>query len=127
MFGGLAFLIGGNMAVAAGGKGAMMVRARADRADDLLDEPGATIVVMQNRPMTGWIEVDAEHLATLDQLRFWVDVGVEFARTLPGIKTPTTYSPRLQGTTASTSGSRSESPRWNASTASTDRSRPPEP
>lgn len=83
MFGGLAFLVGGNMAVAAGGKGAMMVRAGAEGADDLLDQPGASIVVMQDRPMTGWIEIKLEHLATIDRLRFWVEVGVGFARTLP--------------------------------------------
>ena len=83
MFGGLAFLVGGNMAVAAGSKGALMVRAGVDRADDLLDEPGTSVVVMRNRPMTGWLDVDSEHLATLDQLRFWVEVGIGFARTLP--------------------------------------------
>ena len=83
IFGGLAFLIGGNIAVAAGSKGALMVRAGADRADDLLDEPGTSVVVMRNRPMTGWLDVDSEHLATLDQLSFWVKVGIGFARTLP--------------------------------------------
>ena len=83
MFGGLAFLVGGNMAVAAGGKGAMMVRAGAERADDLLDQPGASIVVMQDRPMTGWIEIKTEHPATIARLRFWVEGGVGFARTLP--------------------------------------------
>lgn len=83
MFGGLAFLVGGNMAVAANSEGTLMVRTGADRADDLLDEPGTSIVVMRNRPMTGWLDVDTDHLATLNQLRRWVDVGVEFARNLP--------------------------------------------
>lgn len=83
MFGGLAFLVGGNMAVAAGSKGALMVRAGAERADELLDEPGASIVEMRNRPMTGWVDVEREHLLTLDQLTFWVEVGLDFARALP--------------------------------------------
>lgn len=83
MFGGLAFLLAGNMAVAANSKGVLMVRAGAERADELLDEPGTSIVVMRNRPMNGWIDVDAEHLATPDQLRFWVEVGLDFARSLP--------------------------------------------
>ena len=51
--------------------------------DELIDEPGVSIVVMRSRPMTGWLDVVAERLATLDQLRFWVEVGVGFARTLP--------------------------------------------
>ena len=83
MFGGLAFLVAGNMAVAANSKGTLMVRAGAERADELLDEPGTSIVVMRNRPMSGWLDVDANHLATPLQLETWLDVGVSFARTLP--------------------------------------------
>lgn len=83
MFGGLAFLVGGNMAVAANSKGTLMVRAGTDRADELLDEPGTSIVVMRDRPMTGWLDVNADHLDSLDQLEFWVEVGVGVARALP--------------------------------------------
>ena len=83
MFGGLAFLVAGNMAVAANSKGTLMVRAGAERADELLDAPGTSIVVMRNRPMTGWLDVDADHLLATARLRFWIEVGVAFARRLP--------------------------------------------
>ena len=63
MFGGLAFLVSGNMAVAANSKGALMVRTGADRFDELLDEPGTSMVVMRNRPMSGWLDVDANRVA----------------------------------------------------------------
>ena len=85
MFGGLAFLVSGNMAVAANSKGALMVRTGADRFDELLDEPGTSMVVMRNRPMTGWLDVDADHLLATARLRFWIEVGVAFARRLPAV------------------------------------------
>ena len=83
MFGGLAFLVRGYMPVAANSKGALMVRTGADRFDELLDEPGTSMVVMRNRPMTGWLDVDADHLLATARLRFWIEVGVAFARRLP--------------------------------------------
>ena len=83
MFGGLAFLVSGNMAVAANSKGALMVRTGADRFDELLDEPGTSMVVMRNRPMPGWPDVDADHLPATARPRFWIEVGVAFARRLP--------------------------------------------
>ena len=83
MFGGLAFLIGGNMAVAASGQGGIMVRVDPAQSDSLVDTTKAHVVVMRGRPMAGWLRVDAEHLRTKRQLAKWVDLGTEYARALP--------------------------------------------
>jgi TfoX/Sxy family transcriptional regulator of competence genes len=84
MFGGLAFLIGGNMAVAASGQGGLMVRVDPADNDALLREPGAEPMEMGGRgPMAGWLRVRG---ATLDDdatLKTWVDRGVTYAKTLP--------------------------------------------
>jgi TfoX/Sxy family transcriptional regulator of competence genes len=79
MFGGLAMLLDGNMAVAVRGKGGLMIRMDPDDSDDALAE-GATIAVMQGRPMRGWIVVEP---AAVANLRRWVKRGVAYARTLP--------------------------------------------
>jgi TfoX/Sxy family transcriptional regulator of competence genes len=78
MFGGLAFLAGGHMAVAASGQGGLMVRVEPEELDALLGEPGARPMVMRGRPMDGWLRVDAD--APLDP---WVRRGLAFARSLP--------------------------------------------
>ena len=83
MFGGLAFLIGGNMAVAASGQGGLLVRADPADADRLTARGAAAPMVMRGRPMTGWLRVDAEHVRTKRQLAKWVEVGVSYARDLP--------------------------------------------
>ena len=81
MFGGLAFLVGGHMAVAASGKGGLMVRVDPEEADALLGEPGARPFEMRGRPVAGWLRVDAD--ADSSELDAWVRRGVGYARSLP--------------------------------------------
>jgi hypothetical protein len=81
MFGGLAFLLAGHMAVAAGSRGALMVRVDPDRAEDLLADPRATRMVMNGRELAGWLLVDLG--ADDSDVDRWVGVGVEFVRGLP--------------------------------------------
>jgi TfoX/Sxy family transcriptional regulator of competence genes len=83
MFGGLAFLIGGNMSVSASGQGGMLLRCDPDETDALVKEPHADRFVMRGRAMDGWLRVEAEGLQTDDELERWVAVGVGYARTLP--------------------------------------------
>jgi TfoX/Sxy family transcriptional regulator of competence genes len=83
MFGGLAFLVGGNMAVAASGQGGLLVRADPADTDDLLGEPGASLMEMRGRPMRGWIRVDAEVVEAREGLEPWVARGLGYARSLP--------------------------------------------
>jgi TfoX/Sxy family transcriptional regulator of competence genes len=83
MFGGLAFLVGGTMAVAASGQGGLMVRVDPAESDALVGSSNASVMVMRGREMPGWLRVDAEHLRTKKELAPWVKRGVSFARTLP--------------------------------------------
>ena len=83
MFGGLAFLIGGNMAVAASGQGGLMVRVAPDQTDELVGEPHAAPMVMRGREMQGWLRVDDEGVRTMRRLEPWVTRGVTYARSLP--------------------------------------------
>lgn len=83
MFGGLAFLIGGNMAIAASGQGGVLVRVDPQDGDDLVESSNAQVAVMQGRPMSGWLRVGAEHLRTKRQLAKWVGIGTAYARSLP--------------------------------------------
>jgi TfoX/Sxy family transcriptional regulator of competence genes len=83
MFGGLAFLVGGNMAVAASGQGGLMVRIDPGETDALLRKPHAGPFEMRGRPMDGWLRVDAEGVRTKGQLEPWVKRGVAYARSLP--------------------------------------------
>jgi TfoX/Sxy family transcriptional regulator of competence genes len=82
MFGGLAFLVGGNMAVAASGWGGLLVRVDPAQSDELIASTQAYPMEMRGRTMTGWLRVDSEHLAG-DELQTWVERGVAFARSLP--------------------------------------------
>ena len=82
MFGGLAFLIGGNMAVAASGQGGLMVRVEPGETEALLDKPHAGPFEMRGRGMQGWVRVDAEGVRTKRQLEPWVRRGVSYARSL---------------------------------------------
>jgi TfoX/Sxy family transcriptional regulator of competence genes len=83
MFGGLAFLIGGNMAVAASGQGGLMLRVDPDATDALAGKPHAGPMEMRGRTMQGWLRVADEGVATDDQLEPWVRRGVTSARSLP--------------------------------------------
>jgi TfoX/Sxy family transcriptional regulator of competence genes len=82
MFGGLAFLLRGNMAVAASGQGGLLVRV--DPADsDALVAKGATPMVMRGREMAGWLRVDSDAVRNAKALESWVARGVEHASSLP--------------------------------------------
>jgi TfoX/Sxy family transcriptional regulator of competence genes len=83
MFGGLAFLVNGNMAVAASGQGGIMIRADPAESDKLVDETNAELVVMRGKPMRGWLRVATEHLQTKRELASWVERGTAYARSLP--------------------------------------------
>src|SRR6476661_3453633 len=83
MFGGLAFLIGGNMAVAASSKGGLMVRVPPERTEELMAEPGAGPMEMRGKAMVGWLRVEADAVDTEDALASWVDVGATYAGSLP--------------------------------------------
>jgi TfoX/Sxy family transcriptional regulator of competence genes len=83
MFGGLAFLINGNMAVAASGQGGLMLRIDPADTAKLLTEPDARPFEMRGREMDGWLRVDTSGLTTKRQLKRWVDRGVGYARSLP--------------------------------------------
>jgi TfoX/Sxy family transcriptional regulator of competence genes len=84
MFGGVAFLIGGNMAISASGQGGALVRVDPDKTVELAGRAHAQIAVMRGRAMPGWLRVDADGLRTRPQLQRWVDEGVAYARSLPG-------------------------------------------
>jgi TfoX/Sxy family transcriptional regulator of competence genes len=83
MFGGLAFLINGNMSVSASGQGGLMLRVDPDETDALLRAQHARPFVMRGRTMQGWLRVDAEGVKTKRQLARWVARGVAYARSLP--------------------------------------------
>ena len=83
MFGGLAFLIGGNMAVAASGQGGLLVRADPETSETLLVSKGVRPMEMRGRQMQGWLRVDDDAVRTKRQLERWVRVGVGYAGTLP--------------------------------------------
>jgi TfoX-like protein len=86
MFGGLAFLIGGNMAIAASGQGGILVRADPEQSDELVEATTASVMVMRGREMQGWLRVAAEDVSSTDELAKWVDVGTAYARSLPARK-----------------------------------------
>jgi hypothetical protein len=83
MFGGLAFLIGGNMSVAASGQGGLMVRVPPDDTEALLREPGAEVFEMRGRSMQGWLRVQGAVLDDDTSLAAWVRRGVTYAKSLP--------------------------------------------
>ena len=81
MFGGLAFLLHGKMAVAASGQGGLLVRVDPEGSRELTEEPGVAPMVMRGREMAGWLRVD--RTAEADDIEVWVERGVSFARSLP--------------------------------------------
>jgi TfoX/Sxy family transcriptional regulator of competence genes len=83
MFGGLAFLIGGNMAVAASGQGGLLVRVDPAQSDELVATTSAYPMEMRGRSMQGWLRVDPEDLRAKSQLAEWVERGAKYARSLP--------------------------------------------
>lgn len=83
MFGGLAFLIAGRMALAANSQGGIMVRVAPDETDRLVESGDAHVVEMRGRAMRGWVGVAPEQLTSSRQLRRWVNLGVAHARSLP--------------------------------------------
>jgi TfoX/Sxy family transcriptional regulator of competence genes len=83
MFGGLSFLVKGNMSVAASGHGGLLVRVDPEDSDALVKKQGVQLMEMGGRSMAGWLRVDADAVRTKKQLAAWVDRGVGFARSLP--------------------------------------------
>jgi TfoX/Sxy family transcriptional regulator of competence genes len=82
MFGGLAFLVGGNMAIAASGEGGVLVRVDPSDSDGLVSDTPAEPAVMRGRAMSGWLRVADEHLDDAE-LERWVGIGTSYASTLP--------------------------------------------
>jgi hypothetical protein len=83
MFGGLAFLLGGNMAVAVSGKGGLLVRVGHERVAAACKRPHAEQAVMGSRPMTGWVRVGAEGARGIRSVKVWARMAAEFTHTLP--------------------------------------------
>jgi TfoX/Sxy family transcriptional regulator of competence genes len=83
MFGGLAFLIGGNMAVAASGQGGVLVRVDPAQSETLVASTNARLMEMRGRAMQGWLRVDLEDVRTKAQLARWVELGTTYAGSLP--------------------------------------------
>jgi hypothetical protein len=83
MFGGLAFLIGGNMAIAASGQGGILVRVDPNESDELVASTPAEMMVMRGREMAGWLRVGTEDVANDAELAAWVERGAAYAGSLP--------------------------------------------
>ncbi len=83
MFGGLAFLVRGNLAVSASGQGCLLVRVEPGETGELLNEPHVHPFEMRGRTIEGWLRVGAEGIGTKRGLERWVTRGVEYARSLP--------------------------------------------
>ncbi len=83
MFGGLGFLIGGNMAVAASSQGGVLVRVDPAESEALVATTNARLMEMRGRQMQGWLQVDPDEVRTKRQLAKWVKLGATRARSLP--------------------------------------------
>jgi TfoX/Sxy family transcriptional regulator of competence genes len=83
MFGGLAFLVNGNLAVSASGRGGLLVRVDPAATDSLVSEDGVERFQMRGRAMDGWLHVHAAAAGTDEELQRWVEVGVGYAQSLP--------------------------------------------
>jgi len=83
MFGGLAFLVNGNMSVAVSKEGGLLVRVPPDRTEKLLTRAHVNPMVMAGREVRGWIRVGTDGVKTKRQLTDWVTRGVDYARGLP--------------------------------------------
>ena len=82
MFGGIGFMVDGNLAVAASGQGGLLVRVDPDDSPRLLESPGTSVMVMRGREMAGWLRVETAAVEEPDALDRWVDIGVKRARVL---------------------------------------------
>src|SRR3954466_5983012 len=78
MFGGLAFLVNGHMAVAASGRGGLLLRCEPERTDQLVRAPHVGRFVMRGREMDGWLRVDPPAVGDDEQLRTWVGQGLAY-------------------------------------------------
>ncbi len=83
MFGGLAFLVGGHMAVAASGKGGLMLRCDPADTERLVGEAGVTRFEMRGKEMDGWLRVTGDAAAADDDLVRWIGIGTTYAGSLP--------------------------------------------
>ena len=83
MFGGLAFLINGHMAVSASSKGGLLLRVDPAQTEALVEQPHIGRFEMRGREMDGWLRVDVEAVKTDAELRSWVSHGADYARSLP--------------------------------------------
>ena len=83
MFGGLAFLVNGHMAVSASGQGGLLLRVDPAETDRVVGEEGVTRFEMRGRAMDGWVRVDPAVTASDRELSRWVEVGVAYAASLP--------------------------------------------
>lgn len=83
MFGGIAFLINGRMAVGASSKGGLMLRVNPADTEELLRDPKAQPFEMRGREMNGWLRIDADSQSSDEELASWVRRGVDYARSLP--------------------------------------------
>jgi TfoX/Sxy family transcriptional regulator of competence genes len=83
MFGGLGFLIGGNMAIAASGQGGILVRVDPEESDALVAKTPAEPMEMRGRSMAGWLRVDSADIADDAALNAWVERGTSYAASLP--------------------------------------------
>lgn len=83
MFGGLAFLVHGNMAVVASGQGGLLLRVPPERTEELLGEPHTDEFVMQQRAMTGWLRVEPAGLTAPGSVERWAAIGLDRAASLP--------------------------------------------
>lgn len=85
MFGGLVFLVSGNMAIASSDQGGVMVRVDPADSEQLVATTTAVPMEMRGRPMRGWLRVSADEVGTKRQLAKWVHLGVDYASSLPGM------------------------------------------
>ena len=83
MFGGLSFLVGGNMAIAASGQGGLLVRVDPAESDELVATTGASVVEMRGKAMAGWLRVQAGDVGSDAELASWVERGLGYAGSLP--------------------------------------------
>ena|SRR5918992_184319 len=83
MFGGLAFLIDGNMAIGASGQGGILVRVDPEESERLVATTSARPMEMRGRQMQGWLSVDTEDVGSDPELARWVELGAAYARSLP--------------------------------------------
>ena len=83
MFGGLAFLVAGHMAVSASGQGGLLLRVDPAQSEALIQDPRVSPFEMRGKPMAGWLRVDADDSVSEDELGRWVGLGVAVARSLP--------------------------------------------